>query len=185
MVTIRWRARFHPGQQTRWSASLHLRTAPSDPRSVCRAPACWRCRRALPCPEPYRPTPAFLQTTGFSGDTTALLWETRAPSQGRPQLRPRLLKAGAPDGVGASHPAGRNGRFGSASSAAPCLWGPRLHPGSVGGWTRTRSLGLTTAKVRLEGALPPAAAEVAGGRQKTETRPCVGRCPSERVPLTF
>ena len=68
MVTIRWRARFHPGQgtpwkaslhRTRWNASLHVRPAPPRSRSAWSAPACWRCGRAPLRPETYDPTPAF------------------------------------------------------------------------------------------------------------------------------
>ena len=52
-------------------------------------------------------------------------------------------------------------------------------------WTPTAGLGLRTAELCLQSSLPPAAAEVAGGREKAETRPRVGRFPAKGCNSAF
>jgi hypothetical protein len=59
MVTIRLEGPVHPGQGTRWNASLRVRPAPPRSRSAWRAPVCRRFPTATPRPETCRPTAMF------------------------------------------------------------------------------------------------------------------------------
>ena len=84
-----WRARFHPGQGTRWNASLHLRPAPPRSRSAWSAPACWRCRSSALLPETYCPSPALHKRPEFLGTrphTVGGPGSTTAPGGGPAQL---------------------------------------------------------------------------------------------------
>jgi len=65
MVTISWRARFHPGPYPEQQKGTGLAalprpcTAAPNARSVWSAPACWRCRRAPLHPETCHAAAAF------------------------------------------------------------------------------------------------------------------------------
>jgi len=143
-----WRARFHPGHlpQRRQAAAVHalprLRLAPPHARNVWITLACWRCRRATPCSETYRPGPIF-------------------------HARSR------PDPIGCS-----------ADHIYPQRAGSHPGPGvGVNPHRRPRPGDSQASPAEL--LAPSAAADVAGGRLRTETRPRVGRFPSKGCNSVF
>ena len=100
LIASRGRAGFPPAclPQRRQAAALHtlprLPTAPSTSRSVCRAPACWRFRRATARPETHRPRPARPKTTEVLHDPTR--YSVHGPAQRLPRasifLRGRAMR---------------------------------------------------------------------------------------------
>ena len=148
MATTPCRARFHPGHlpQRRQAAAVHalprLRLAPPHARNVWITLACWRCRRATPCSETYRPGPIF-------------------------HARSR------PDPIGCS-----------ADHIYPQRAGSHPGPGvGVNPHRRPRPGNSQASPAEL--LAPSAAADVAGGRLRTETRPRVGRFPSKGCNSVF
>jgi hypothetical protein len=148
MATTPCRARSHPGHlpQRRQAAAVHalprLRLAPPHARNVWITLACWRCRRATPCSETYRPGPIF-------------------------HARSR------PDPIGCS-----------AHHIYPQRAGSHPGPGvGVNPHRRPRPGDSQASPAEL--LAPSAAANVAGGRLRTETRPRVGRFPSKGCNSVF